>query len=122
MSHKYYGFQKQEEDNLYTIPFLSTKTNRLRFLNHELVGYGEKNEFIIHKNPGLTILRIGDNQINRGLQHRSSASTLMNEFLNNLIQSSTNLQNQQTKNFNLLKIKEIKVTAKSSIQIKLNAY
>ena len=122
MSHKYYGFQKQEEDNLYTIPFLSTKTNRLRFLNHELVGYGEKNEFIIHKSPGLTILRIGDNQINRGVQHRSSASTLMNEFLANLIQSSTNLQNQQTKNFNLLKIKEIKVTAKSSIQIKLNAY
>ena len=122
MSHKYYGFQKQEENNLYTIPFLSTKTNRLRFLNHELVGYGEKNEFIIHKNPGLTILRINDNQVNRGLQQRSSAGTLMNEFLNNLIQSSTNLQNQQTKNYNLLKIREIKVSAKSSIQIKLNAY
>ena len=122
MSHKYYGFQKQEEDNLYAIPFLSTKTNRLRFLNHELVGYGEKNEFIVHKNPGLTILRLGDNQINRGFQNRSNVSKLMNEFLNNLIQSSSYLHNQQTKNFNSLKIKEIKVSAKSSIQIKLNAY
>ena len=122
MSHKYYGFQKQEETNLYAVPFLSTKTNRLRFLNQELVGYGEKNEFIVHKNPGLTILRIGDNQINRGLQHRSSVSKLMNDFLNNIIQSSSYLQNQQTKNFNSLKIKEIKVNARSSIQIKLNAY
>nr|YP_009550984.1 hypothetical protein Ycf95 [Eustigmatophyceae sp. Ndem 8/9T-3m6.8]QAA11914.1 hypothetical protein Ycf95 [Eustigmatophyceae sp. Ndem 8/9T-3m6.8] len=122
MSHKYYGFQKEKEDNLYTIPFLSTKTKRLRFLNNEFVGYGERNEFIVHKNPGLTILRLGDNQINRGVHNLSNTSKLMNEFLSELLQSSNYLQTQKVKNFNQVKIKEIKVNSKSSIQIKLNAY
>ena len=121
MSHKYYGFQKQEEDNLYTIPFLSTKTKRLRFLNNEFVGYGEKNEFIVHKNPGLTILRLGDTQINRDLHNLSNTSKLMNEFLNQLLQSSNYLKTSQMKNFNQMKIKEIKVNSKSSIQIKLTS-
>jgi len=85
MSHKYYGFQKQEEDSFYTIPFLSTKTRRLRFLNGDLVGYGERNEFIIHKNPGLTIVRLNDQLINQGFHKQANTQKLMNEFLNQLL-------------------------------------
>lgn len=122
MSHKYYGFQKQEEDGLYTIPFLSTKTQRLRFLNHEFVGYGEKNEFIIHKNPGLTIIRLTDNQVNRGFHNQSNTNKMMTEFLNELLQTSNYVKTSELNNSNQLKIKEVKVNSKSSIQIKLNAY
>ena len=123
MSHKYYGFQKQEQDNLYTIPFLSTKMRRLRFLNNEFVAYGEKNEFVIHKNPGLTIIRLNDNQINRGLHNHSHTNKIMTEFLNQLVQSSTNLRKQQfATNLNRVNVKDIKVTSKSAIQITLKTY
>jgi len=122
MSHKYYGFQKDEQDSLYAVPFLSTKVQRLRFLNEDFVGYADQNEFIIHNNPGLTILRVGDNQIIRGLHNRSNTNKLMSQFLNNLIQPSYCLQNQQINSFNQVKIKEVKIHAKSSIQIKINAY
>lgn len=124
MSHKYYGFQQQEENNLYTIPFISTKTQKLRFLNNELVGYGQKNEFIVHKNPGLTILRLSDNQISRGFHYHTNTNKLMVEFLNNLIYSSDSntLKQQRIKSSNPLKIKEVKVNSRASIQIRLSSY
>jgi hypothetical protein len=117
MSHKYYGFQKSEEDNLYVIPFLSTKTQRLRFLNDELVGYGIRNEFILHKKPGLTIMRVGDSFISKSLQQTTSTQNFMNEFLNQLFYKS-----QSQVNKNTLHIKQVTVTADSSIRISLNSF
>nr|YP_009550710.1 hypothetical protein Ycf95 [Eustigmatophyceae sp. Chic 10/23 P-6w]QAA11638.1 hypothetical protein Ycf95 [Eustigmatophyceae sp. Chic 10/23 P-6w] len=117
MSHKYYGIQKQEEDNLYVIPFLSTKTQRLRFLNDEFVGYGKRNEFLLHKKPGLTIMRVSDNFINRGLREASSSQNLMNEFLNQLVYKSQENLNKKT-----LQIKQVTITTNSSIRIKVNSF
>ena len=119
MSHKYYGFNKQSEDNHYILPFLSTKTRRLRFLNNEFVAYGDKNEFIIHKNPGLTILRLNDNQINRGLANTVNTNQMMTEFLNELLNHSAATTFNQFTKTSQIKIKEVKVSAKSAIQIKL---
>lgn len=121
MSHKYYGFQK-EEHNLYTLPFLSTKSQRLRFLNGDLVAYGQRNEFIIHKNPGLLIMRVNDNLINQGFHKQSNTENLMNEFLNQLLSMPNNtLSNFGGSNVNSLdkkiKVKEVALTSRSSIQI-----
>lgn len=125
MSHKYYGFKK-EEDKLYTIPFLSTKTQRLRFLNEDFVGYGQKNEFIIHKNPGLTIMRINDHLINQGFQKQSNTEKLMNEFLNQLIyQSTASTAHINVKKLNSpdsrIKFKEVSINSNSLIRISLNS-
>ena len=121
MSHKYYGFQKQE-DNLYTIPFLSTKTKRLRFLNNEFVGYGERNEFIIHKNPGLTIVRFDDNLINNGLHNRSNTTRIMTELLNQLISNSSSTSFVSATNIRKdLNVRKVTVNSASSIRITLQA-
>jgi len=119
MSHKYYGFQKQE-DNFYTIPFLSIKTQRLRFLNKNFVGYGKNNDLIIHKNPGLTILRLTDSLINKGSHNQSNTQRLMNEFLNQLVSKSSELKNLEQLRLNPIKIREIAVNQSSLIKITFN--
>lgn len=122
MSHKYYSFEKQEENNVYTIPFLSTKTQRLRFLNDDLVGYGERNEFVIHKKPGITIIRLNDDLISKGFQNNSISQNLMNEFLNQLLDKSKDYMDLKTMNLNnKVSIKQVNVNSKSSIRITLSS-
>jgi len=122
MSHKYYGFQKQEEDSFYTIPFLSTKTRRLRFLNGDLVGYGERNEFIIHKNPGLTIVRLNDQLINQGFHKQANTQKLMNEFLNQLLYQTNVTSNVKINYSNKqINVKQIAVASNSTIRITLSS-
>lgn len=125
MSHKYYGFQKDEQDSLYAVPFLSTKVQRLRFLNEDFVGYADQNEFIIHKNPGLTIVRVNDNVVNQGLHKQSSVERLMNEFLNQLVYKSTDSLNlfsiKKTNSVkSTIKIKEVAINLNSSIRISMS--
>ena len=122
MSHKYYGFQKQEE-NLYTLPFLSTKTQRLRFLNDDFIGYGEKNQLIIHKKPGLTIVRLDDQLINNRYQNQSNTQKLMNELLNQLLNNSQNSGNKDKIRYSskAINIKQIAVSSNSSIRITINS-
>jgi len=122
MSHKYYGFQKQEEDSFYTIPFLSTKTRRLRFLNGDLVGYRERNEFIIHKNPGLTIVRLNDQLINQGFHKQANTQKLMNEFLNQLLYQTNVTSNVKINYSNKqINVKQIAVASNSTIRITLSS-
>jgi len=122
MSHKYYGFQKQEEDSFYTIPFLSTKTRRLRFLNGDLVGYGERNEFIIHKYPGLTIVRLNDQLINQGFHKQANTQKLMNEFLNQLLYQTNVTSNVKINYSNKqINVKQIAVASNSTIRITLSS-
>lgn len=122
MSHKYYSVQKQENKDLYKIPLLATKVKKLRFLANNFVGYGQQNELIICKNPGLTIFKINDYQVSRGLQNKLNLNNLLNDFLNELVEGTNNFNITQTKNSSSFKIKEINVNSKASIQIKLKAF
>ena len=119
MSHKYYGFQKEKNISLYTVPFLSKKAERLRFLNDDFVAYTGKNDLIIHKNPGSTIIRLNDHSINRGQFYKTNTGKLMIEFLNQLVdrpsQAIFSTENS-TKNIN---ISQISFNSKSSIRITL---
>jgi len=120
MSHKYYGFQKQEENDFYTIPFLSAKAKRLRFLNGDFLVYGEKNEFIFHKNPGLTILRLTDSLINRLYDKQSTKQKLISEFLNQLLSNNLNTIKNDTNFRKQINVNKITINPNSSIQIILN--
>lgn len=117
MSHKYYGFQKLEEDDLYTIPFLSAKTKRLRFLSEDFVAYGEKNEFILHKNPSLTILRLTDSLINKSFDKQSTKQKLFTELLNQLLSNNLNLIRNTNDFRKQINVQKINITQDFSIQL-----
>lgn len=122
MSHKYFGFQKEMDNNVYTVPFLSTKTQRLRFLNGDFVGYGKKNEFFVHKKPGLTIVRLDDNFINTRFYKQSNTQQLMTEFLNQLLTQSrdSSVKNRVNSLSNQINVKQVTLNTKSAIRITLN--